>query len=313
MFSLRHVAYSTVFLLALVSPGSAKPEFNQTEIDVDWRLASLPLPARIEPIAASDILDVISPSGALRERSTYLSAIVQEAEANRVPPAVVDAVVRIESQYDPTAVGSVGEIGLMQVRPKTAALLGFQGETADLAEPQTNLRYGVSYLAKAWRLAGGDLCRALMKYRAGHGSERMSALSIEYCRRARVHLAAVGTGLPTLAKAPTRSLNHLRKNHIQLKRVATRAPTVSSRLRHVPVAYLNLSRPKPSFGVAKKTRIAAAQATMSAHRKIRSLGNFHQARGTIINRKLRAAKSRVAYRWRVSWLRSLGPTFEGGR
>jgi soluble lytic murein transglycosylase-like protein len=36
--------------------------------------------------------------------------------ANGVPPALVDAVVRIESRYDPTAVGSIGEMGLMQVK-----------------------------------------------------------------------------------------------------------------------------------------------------------------------------------------------------
>jgi len=61
-----------------------------------------------------------------------------------------------------------------------------------LALPEVNVQYGVKYLARAWRLAGGDLCRALMKYRAGHGEVRMTALSAEYCRRARAHLALVG-------------------------------------------------------------------------------------------------------------------------
>jgi hypothetical protein len=89
-------------------------------------------------------------------------------------------------------VGGVGEIGLMQVRPTTAAMLGFRGSHAELAEPEANIRYGVAYLAKAWRLAGGDLCRALMKYRAGHGEETITPLSAEYCRRAKVHLADLG-------------------------------------------------------------------------------------------------------------------------
>ena len=39
------------------------------------------------------------------------------------------------------------------------------------------------------------MCRALMKYRAGHGEERMSPLSAEYCRRARGYLAAIGSPL----------------------------------------------------------------------------------------------------------------------
>jgi hypothetical protein len=197
MFSLRLVACGIVFLLLVPSSGSAEPDFNITEIDVDWRLASLPLPPDLEPITTSAILEIASLPRALKDRSTYLPAITEVAAANGVPPALVDAVVRIESRYDPTAVGSIGEIGLMQVRPKTAALLGFEGSSAELAEPKTNLRYGAGYLAKAWRLADGNLCRALMKYRAGHGSDRMSALSIEYCRRARQHLAAVGTQLGT--------------------------------------------------------------------------------------------------------------------
>jgi hypothetical protein len=203
MFSLRLVACATMFLVLSPNSGSAEPDFNVLEIDVEWRLASLPLPLDLDPIATSAVLDIASASRSLKDRSTYLPAIVQEAAASGVPPALVDAVVRIESRYDPTAVGSIGEIGLMQVRPKTAALLGFQGTSAELAEPRTNLRYGVGYLAKAWRLADGDLCRALMKYRAGHGSDKMSALSIEYCRRARQHLATVGTEIGTPVEPPT--------------------------------------------------------------------------------------------------------------
>jgi uncharacterized membrane protein len=86
-------------------------------------------------------------------------------------------------------VGSVGEIGLMQVRPTTAAMLGFRGTVAELAAPEINVRYGVRYLAEAWRRADGDLCRALMKYRAGHGAEVMSPLSQLYCARAQAILA----------------------------------------------------------------------------------------------------------------------------
>lgn len=203
MFSVRLVACATMFLVLFPSSGSAEPDFNVLEIDVDWQLASLPLPPDLEPLTTSTVLDLASPSRALKDRSTYLPVIADEAAANGVPPALVDAVVRIESRYDPTAVGSIGEIGLMQVRPKTAALLGFQGTSAELAEPRTNLRYGVGYLAKAWRLADGDLCRTLMKYRAGHGSDKMSALSIEYCRRARQHLATVGTEIGTPVEPPT--------------------------------------------------------------------------------------------------------------
>ena len=144
MFSLRHFAYATVFLLMHAGSSSAHPDFNVDEIDVDQQLASLPLPPELESIETSDILDVDARTGGLKDRSAYLPAVVHEAEANGVPPALVDAVVRIESRYDPAAVGSVGEIGLMQVRPTTTELLGFHGTSAELAQPQTNLRGSVA-------------------------------------------------------------------------------------------------------------------------------------------------------------------------
>ncbi len=132
----------------------------------------------------------------------FWSLLEREATKNGLPPDVADAVAAIESGYDPSAIGGVGEVGLMQVRPSTAAMLGFAGDAAELAKPEINIRYGVTYLAEAWRLANGDLCRALMKYRAGHGEEVMSPLSVQYCGRARAHLASVGSAFADGASVP---------------------------------------------------------------------------------------------------------------
>jgi hypothetical protein len=121
--------------------------------------------------------------------STLCVLITKEAERVGLDPALIDAVIEVESDYRPEAAGPSGEIGLMQILPSTAKLLGFNGNEKELADPATNIRLGATYLARAWRLAHGDLCRALMKYRAGHGEERMTPLSVEYCRRAREHLA----------------------------------------------------------------------------------------------------------------------------
>lgn len=128
-------------------------------------------------------------------RTEYTDLLTREAMAKGLPPAVAEAVAFVESGFNPSAVGSVGELGLMQVRPATAAMLGHTGPAADLLNPETNVRFGVTYLARAWTLAGGDLCRALMKYRAGHGEERMTVRSVEYCRRVRDRLATAGSPL----------------------------------------------------------------------------------------------------------------------
>jgi hypothetical protein len=128
-------------------------------------------------------------------RETYLADLKREAEKLGLPGELADAVAHVESSYQPNATGAAGEVGLMQILPSTASMLGHRGSWSELFEPELNIRYGVRYLARAWQLASGDVCRALMKYRAGHGEERMTPLSIQYCARARAHLAAIGSPL----------------------------------------------------------------------------------------------------------------------
>lgn len=125
-------------------------------------------------------------------RSDYVTIIAREAALAGVPRELVQAVMAVESRFNPAAVGADGEIGLMQIMPGTARMLGFTGTLAELAEPEINIAFGTAYLAGAWRLANQDICTAAMKYRAGHGESRFSFLSVEYCVRVRAELAALG-------------------------------------------------------------------------------------------------------------------------
>lgn len=125
-------------------------------------------------------------------RNEYRALVERESRAFGLPPALVDAVMAVESRYNSASVGLDGEVGLMQVMLPTARMLGFTGTPSELAAPEINVHYGAKYLAGAWRLAGGDLCTAAMKYRAGHGETRFSFLSVAYCVRVRSHLAANG-------------------------------------------------------------------------------------------------------------------------
>lgn len=167
------------------------------------RLAVLVTKCRIVSFVSFIVLGTwtIPASGQLNEANVsrpcsafprFCELITQEAALRGLDPRLVDAVIKVESDYRPDAIGAAGEIGLMQIRPPTARLLGFSGTHRELAEPATNIRLGVTYLAKAWNLAHGDLCRALMKYRAGHGEEQMSPLSVKYCRRTHEHLSVQG-------------------------------------------------------------------------------------------------------------------------
>ena len=150
------------------------------------------------PAAASSPVDkpqAISRAAGATDKAALQIIAAREAKLAGLPFGLVDAVIKIESDYRPDRIGDVGEIGLMQVRPTTAAMMGFQGSSLDLADPATNIHYGATYLGEAWRLAKGNVCRTLMKYRAGHGNETMSPLSVTYCERARTHLASIGSPL----------------------------------------------------------------------------------------------------------------------
>jgi soluble lytic murein transglycosylase-like protein len=125
-------------------------------------------------------------------QSHYRALAAKEAADQGLAAEIAEAVMAVESGFNPGAIGAAGEIGLMQILPSTARMLGFVGSNADLAVPETNVHFGVTYLAQAWRLAGGDLCTAVMKYRAGHGETRFSYLSVNYCLAVRAKLIARG-------------------------------------------------------------------------------------------------------------------------
>lgn len=129
------------------------------------------------------------------------------AQSNNIPFAIVDAVMRVESGYNPGASGDVGEVGLMQILPSTADMMGFKGPPAALSAPETNIAYGTQYLAEAWRLSGQDICTTVMKYRAGHGETRFSVKSVDYCRRVRNHLVSVGFPVTGEVPKPTFGFN----------------------------------------------------------------------------------------------------------
>ena len=204
-------------------------------------------------------------------RNAHLALIRRQAERYRVPPELADAVAQIESAYNPQASGALGEVGLMQIRPETAALLGYRGTASGLFEPETNVYYSVAYLAGAWRRANGDLCRALMKYRAGHGEERMSAFSIEYCRRARSYLASTGSPLAEALLPPISA---------QASPSAGRPVTVAPNAQQVAAAAISaFSTPLPPRRLEpEKTRIASAGQVRVAAAQNSQLGEKASAR-----------------------------------
>jgi soluble lytic murein transglycosylase-like protein len=113
----------------------------------------------------------------------YADIVARHAQRLGVSEALAHAVIRVESNYRSNARGRAGEIGLMQIKPATARGIGFSGNAQALYDPETNIRYGMKYLAQAQQLAGGDLCGTILRYNAGHGARRMNPISANYCRK----------------------------------------------------------------------------------------------------------------------------------
>jgi soluble lytic murein transglycosylase-like protein len=113
----------------------------------------------------------------------YTTIVSRYAEAYGVPVSLAHAVVRIESNYRPDKRGSAGEIGLMQIKPDTARLMGYSGSVTGLFDPETNIKYGMKYLAMAQQLAAGSTCGTILRYNAGHAAKRMNPVSAAYCTK----------------------------------------------------------------------------------------------------------------------------------
>jgi hypothetical protein len=94
--------------------------------------------------------------------------ITRHAKANDVPPALVHRIILRESRYNARAVGRGGTMGLMQIKHGTARALGYTGAPEGLLDPDTNLTFGVRYLAGAYRVANGDQNRAVGYFARGY-------------------------------------------------------------------------------------------------------------------------------------------------
>ena len=113
--------------------------------------------------------------------ASYTDLIQSYAKAYGVPVELAHAVVRVESNFNPRARGTSGEIGLMQIKPATARAMGYRGGAKGLYDPETNIKFGMKYLAMAHELGGGTTCGTILKYNAGHGAKRMNPVSKRYC------------------------------------------------------------------------------------------------------------------------------------
>jgi soluble lytic murein transglycosylase-like protein len=93
----------------------------------------------------------------------YDHLIGESCRQHGVDFALVKAVIRAESSFDPYAISSKGAEGLMQLMPETAQRLN----VANTFDPQENIRGGVKYLKYLLERFNYDLKLSLAAYNAG--------------------------------------------------------------------------------------------------------------------------------------------------
>jgi len=118
------------------------------------------------PAAANGAADVANGSSVSLDRSELRQIINQVSLEYGVDPKLVDALVRVESSYDPRAVSRKGAMGLMQLMPDTADRL----DVEDPFDPEDNVRGGVKEFSRLVDRYAGNLQLALAAYNAGEGA-----------------------------------------------------------------------------------------------------------------------------------------------
>jgi soluble lytic murein transglycosylase len=126
------------------------------------------------PVTAHARLDAPRALLRLAYPAPFAEEVTAAVEGTSLPPLLLLAVIRQESQFNPDATSPVGAVGLGQVMPGTgeeiARQLGEVWDPANLRDPATSLRYGAHYLAAQLEAFDGDILATLGAYNAGPGS-----------------------------------------------------------------------------------------------------------------------------------------------
>jgi hypothetical protein len=111
--------------------------------------------------------DKVPASDTSPERYTRYDAFIKEAsELYAIPEALIRAVIRIESDYDPRVVSYVNAMGLMQLMPENVT----EDHVADPFDPRDNILGGTRQLRRWANRYNGDLVLTLAAFSAGPGA-----------------------------------------------------------------------------------------------------------------------------------------------
>jgi len=105
----------------------------------------------------------------------YSDIINMEAQKNGVDPALIKAIIKNESNFNPRATSHCGAQGLMQLMPGTARGLGVN----NAYDPGQNIMGGAKYIGQLLKQFKGDVRLAVAAYNAGPGNVKKYGVHIK--------------------------------------------------------------------------------------------------------------------------------------
>ena len=163
------VGASSVYKLRIEDPGAFLFIGRGPYVQAPAPRQELPIPA---PLAGKPFAELIQ----------------QAARAVSLDPALVNALIYVESGYDPAARSPKGAVGLMQVLPETASRYGVFHPAHSV---EANLRAGTRYLSDLLHRFDGRLDLALAAYNAGENAVVRHGLRIPPYPETRAYVPAV--------------------------------------------------------------------------------------------------------------------------
>jgi soluble lytic murein transglycosylase-like protein len=122
-------------------------------------------------------------------RDLYEPYVLEYSNRQSLRPELVRAVIQVESGYNPRALSPKGAMGLMQLMPETAQMLGVKRPY----DPEQNIRGGTRYLRLLLDKYQGNEELALAAYNAGSGAVDRHGKRIPPYRETRDYVRKVGS------------------------------------------------------------------------------------------------------------------------
>lgn len=166
------------FVVGVAAHGSAWADiFGKIDADGEIQLSNHPTDEGFEAWAVAPKQEASSPphvasaiaaggAGLAGLARRYHAMVEQAARSYELEPALLHAVIAVESHYDSKAVSRKGARGLMQLMPDTAKRYG----VSDILDPAQNISAGARYLRDLLKTFRNDLQLALAAYNAGENA-----------------------------------------------------------------------------------------------------------------------------------------------